>query len=237
MLYTFTFTIVEWLPVFVSDDPCQIVVESLNFCHREKSLRTNAYVLMPTHLHAILFDADMNAHRLAKTITALRKYTGRQLCDYCTTHLPVFDRVLREVAVPDRERQFWQPSRHPEAIYRLRFWRQKIGYLQTIRAARGWCARRTIGAIRRRRIGRVYRRNPMSFLHHWSGSARRTRRSGDRRKEGRLNVLAGLLTGSGARRSGDRRKRVRGNSGRRPPQTDVRPVRRPAMGLTGSTRE
>ena len=35
----------------------------------------------------------------------------------------------REVAGPDRERQFWQPSRHPEAIYTQRFWRQKLDYL------------------------------------------------------------------------------------------------------------
>ena len=128
-VYFVTFTVVEWLPVFVSEETCQIVTDSLNFCHRAKSLRINAYVIMPTHLHAILFDADMNAQRLAQTITAFRKYTGRQLSDYCTEHLPVFDRILREAAGPDRKRQFWQPSRHPEAIYSQRFWRQKIDYL------------------------------------------------------------------------------------------------------------
>ncbi len=128
-VYFLTFTVVEWLPVFISEETCQIVVESLNFCHREKALRINAYVIMPTHLHAILFDAGFDAARLSQTITALRKHTGRQLCDYCTARVPVFDRVLRESAGPDRERQFWQHSRRPEAIYTQWFWRQTLDYL------------------------------------------------------------------------------------------------------------
>jgi len=127
--YFVTFTVVEWSPIFVSEEPCRIVVESMNFCHREKALRINAYVIMPTHLHAILFDADFDARRPSQTITALRKYTGRRVCDYCTAHVPVFDRVLREAAGADRERQFWQPSCHPEAIYTQRFCRQKVDYL------------------------------------------------------------------------------------------------------------
>jgi putative transposase len=43
-----TFTVVEWLPIFVSQAACKIVVDSLNYCHRHKGLRTNAFVIMPT---------------------------------------------------------------------------------------------------------------------------------------------------------------------------------------------
>jgi REP element-mobilizing transposase RayT len=127
--YFMTFSVTEWLPVFVDQKPCQIIVDSLNFCHREMFLRTNAYVIMPTHLHVIGFDAEFDSNRLVRTITALRKFTGRQLCEYCTAHLPVFDHILRAAADSDRERQFWQPTRHPEAIYSQRFWREKVSYL------------------------------------------------------------------------------------------------------------
>jgi hypothetical protein len=40
----------DWLPVFVSEAGCKIIVDSLNYCHRHKGLRTNAYVL--DYLHA-----------------------------------------------------------------------------------------------------------------------------------------------------------------------------------------
>jgi putative transposase len=50
-----TMSVVNWLPVFVSDGAFRIVADSFNFCHERKGLRVNAYVVMPTHLHAIVF--------------------------------------------------------------------------------------------------------------------------------------------------------------------------------------
>jgi hypothetical protein len=62
-LFCVTFSVVDWLPIFVSDAAYKIVAESLSliFCHRQKGLRINAYVIMPTHLHAILFHEDSAA--------------------------------------------------------------------------------------------------------------------------------------------------------------------------------
>ena len=129
-VYYLTYSIVEWLPVFVSQKTCTIVADSLNFCHRQKQLRINAFVIMPTHLHLIAFDADFDAERLARTLTDFRKFTGRQLSDHCCKNGPkCFGQVLRDEAVADRERRFWQPSRHPESIIGERFWRQKLDYL------------------------------------------------------------------------------------------------------------
>ncbi|HXJ92582.1 MAG TPA: transposase, partial [Terriglobia bacterium] len=58
-----------------------IVTESLSFCHHAKELRVNAYVIMPTHLHMIVFDAEWDSERLRRTLADLRKFTGRQLGD------------------------------------------------------------------------------------------------------------------------------------------------------------
>ena len=127
--YFVTFTIVEWIPVFTSATTCQIIADSLNFCHHHKALRTNAFVIMPTHMHAILFDADLDDKRFVHNLADFRKYTGRQLADHCSTHLPVFDQVLRAAAGQDRKRRFWQETRHPEAIYSQGFWQQKLDYL------------------------------------------------------------------------------------------------------------
>ena len=129
-VYYLTYTVVEWLPVFVSETACKIVTDSLTFCHRAKHLRINAYVIMPTHLHLIVFDAEGDSERLVRTLHDFRKFTGRQLSDYCTHHGPPrFLETLRDQAIADRERRFWQPSRHPEAIQAEGFWRQKLDYL------------------------------------------------------------------------------------------------------------
>jgi hypothetical protein len=38
-VYYLTYSVVEWLPVFVSGTTCKIVTDSLTFCHHEKHLR------------------------------------------------------------------------------------------------------------------------------------------------------------------------------------------------------
>jgi len=129
-VYFVTFSVVEWLPVFVTESACRIVTDSLTFCHRNKGLRINAWVIMPTHLHAIVFDAEGQGKQLAQSITDFRKFTGRQLSDYCQRHTPpCFTATLRAAAGNDRQRQFWQPTRHPETVETERFWRQKFDYL------------------------------------------------------------------------------------------------------------
>jgi hypothetical protein len=128
--YFLTYSVVDWLPVFVSDEACGSVVDALNFCNAEKALRINAYVIMPTHLHLIAFDGDGDSDRLAETLTAFRKFTGRALADFCERRMPgCFTHVMQAAAGSDRNRQFWQASRHPEGLETERFWKQKLDYL------------------------------------------------------------------------------------------------------------
>jgi hypothetical protein len=120
-VYCLTYSVVGWLPVFVTEATCRVVTESLTFCHRQKHLRINAFVIMPTHLHLIAFDEDFDTERLARTLADFRKFTGRQLGDHCSAHFPAcFAAALRAQATADR---------HPEASHEERFWRQKLDYL------------------------------------------------------------------------------------------------------------
>src|SRR5262245_21673452 len=116
-VYFVTYSVVDRLPVFVSDATCQIITDSLNFCCNEKFLGVNAYVIMPTHVHAIFFDRQWNVERLQATLYDFRKFTGRSLCDFFESQSPrCFAETFRSVSTEDRERRFWQPSRHPEAV-------------------------------------------------------------------------------------------------------------------------
>ena len=129
-VYYVTFTVVEWLPVFIDESACKIITDSLNFCVKQKSLGVNAYVIMPTHLHAILFDVEFKAERLKRTLDDMRKFTGRQLLDYSSKHFPKsFTEVFHRHAGKDRERRFWQPTQHPVGIVSESFWKQKMDYL------------------------------------------------------------------------------------------------------------
>jgi hypothetical protein len=129
-LYYVTFTIIEWLPVFIDESACRIISESLNFCIKNKFLGVNAYVIMPTHLHAIVFDVQFQAERLKHTLDDMRKFTGRKLLDNSAKYSPkCFGGEFQAHAGKDRERRFWQPTQHPVGIVSGRFWKQKIDYL------------------------------------------------------------------------------------------------------------
>jgi putative transposase len=129
-IYFVTFTIVEWLPLFIEETPCRIITESLNYCIQQKDLMVNAYVIMPNHIHAIVFDRQYSNNRLKDTLDEFRKFTGRRLADYCDASLsPAFREAIRQAAGKDRARRIWQPTRHPEGIFGERFWRQKFNYI------------------------------------------------------------------------------------------------------------
>ncbi len=114
-VYFVTYSIVEWLPVFVSEEACRIVTDSLNFCHDKKGLCTNAYVIMPTHMHVIFFDNTFDNERLQRALADFRKFTGRSRSDYCAGHMPrCFLETLRVSSTADRERRFWQPPHRPD---------------------------------------------------------------------------------------------------------------------------
>jgi len=129
-VYFVTFTIVDWLPIFIDETAGEIVTASLNHCIQHKNLRVIAYVIMPTHLHAILFDEDFNPQRLNKTLTEYRKFTGKQLSIHVDTHYSgSFASILRAQPRTDRERQFWQQGWHAEGIFTQSFLEQKVDYI------------------------------------------------------------------------------------------------------------
>jgi putative transposase len=129
-IYFVTMSVVKWLPVFVSEGACRILAESFGFCHERKGLRVNAYVVMPTHLHAIVFLQQFDPEALNATLIDFRKFTGRHLIEYCAQHMPSsFDEVFASSAGADRERRFWRPGFHPERIETETFYLQKLDYL------------------------------------------------------------------------------------------------------------
>jgi len=129
-VYFVTYSVVSWLPVFVRERACRLLTDSLSFCQGEKGLRVNAYVILPTHLHAIMFDHEYDSVRLSRSLDEFRRYTGHVLADFCVGNQPtVSSQVLRECAGADRQRRFWQPTRRPIAIQTERFWKQKLDYI------------------------------------------------------------------------------------------------------------
>jgi REP element-mobilizing transposase RayT len=129
-VYFVTFTIIDWLPIFISPEPIKTIVDSLKYCVSEKGLRINAYVVMPNHIHLIVFDANLNNENLYQTLTSFRKFTGHKLAQFIDMNLArSISSAIRNISLEDRERRIWQSGWHAEAITSETFWKQKIDYI------------------------------------------------------------------------------------------------------------
>lgn len=54
-LYFITFTCFNWLPLFQLTDSYDTVYKWFSHLKEQKNIKTTAYVIMPNHVHCILF--------------------------------------------------------------------------------------------------------------------------------------------------------------------------------------
>jgi REP element-mobilizing transposase RayT len=127
-----TWSLVDWLPVFSTNRYCRIMADSLAFCRAEKGLLVHAYVVMLTHMHAIL--SAGNGADLSAIIRDLRKFTAKQIVQCLQQDgNSLFDWVFRDAARKDGRPQgsykVWQSQTHPETLLSKDFLLQKLEYL------------------------------------------------------------------------------------------------------------
>ena len=75
--YFVTFTVINWIDVFIRDTYRQIFLDSVKFCQREKGLQVGAWVIMTSHVHMII--GTSGKHKLEDTIGQLKSYTSRHI--------------------------------------------------------------------------------------------------------------------------------------------------------------
>jgi REP element-mobilizing transposase RayT len=52
-VYFVSFAVIDWIDVFTSNEYKNILVDSLNFCIKEKGMEIFAWCIMPNHVHLI----------------------------------------------------------------------------------------------------------------------------------------------------------------------------------------
>lgn len=131
-----TFTVVEWIDLFTRPAYKDIVIESLRHCQEEKGLLVHAYVIMPSHVHAIL--STENPAGLSWIIQRFKSYTASQILKYIKGHDNPESRrdwLMNHFAFNARknrthsQHQIWQKDNHPIILYTPKVTRQKLVYI------------------------------------------------------------------------------------------------------------
>jgi REP element-mobilizing transposase RayT len=131
--YFVTCTIVDWLPIFQDQAYGRIILDSLAYLQAKKGLALNAFVLMPSHLHAIL--RPEIGVSLSDILRDFKRYTSKAISDLATQrNQHEFLQKFRESRQNNRAQnvsqfQVWQEGSHPEVIFTEQFAKQKLDYI------------------------------------------------------------------------------------------------------------
>jgi REP element-mobilizing transposase RayT len=131
--YFVTWTLVEWLPLFKQTAYREVVLDSPNYLGTDKQTQLNAFVVMSTHLHAILWPKD--GINLSDVTRDFKRFTSKKISkiaelESAKEFISVFKKARKENRAQDVSTyQVWQEGSHPEAIFTEKFARQKMDYI------------------------------------------------------------------------------------------------------------
>jgi putative transposase len=75
--YFITATVVGWIDVFTRKNHKMLIVDSLQYCQKNKGLEIYGYCLMSNHLHMIARAGGTNS--ISDVIRDFKKFTSREL--------------------------------------------------------------------------------------------------------------------------------------------------------------
>jgi REP element-mobilizing transposase RayT len=132
--YFITFAVVEWIDLFTRKEYCELIVESIKYCQREKGLIVHAYVIMPSHVHMIIGTKSKNMQGI---IRDMKSFTSRKIKEEIKTHpqesrrawlLQMFEKAGLN-NVNNKNWQLWQQDNQPVELWDNYMIENKLDYL------------------------------------------------------------------------------------------------------------
>jgi REP element-mobilizing transposase RayT len=128
-----TATVVDWVDVFSRKEYRDCIIESLDFCIKNKGMILYGYVIMSNHIHLII---QSDNSKLSDLIRDFKKFTAKTILHKIETESESrADWMLKrfEFACKSHSRnekyQLWQYGNHPEEIFSEKFFWSKLDYI------------------------------------------------------------------------------------------------------------
>jgi len=134
-IYFLSFATVGWIDVFTRRIYKDILIDSLDFCIKNKGLSLFCYVIMSNHLHLIAKAQD--GFELSGIIRDFKKFTSKRIIKTIEENpvesrskwmLSIFKKA-GEYNSNNKFYQFWQQDNHPIELYTKEVIDQKIEYI------------------------------------------------------------------------------------------------------------
>jgi REP element-mobilizing transposase RayT len=128
-----TATVVDWIDIFTRQTYRDIVIESLDYCIKNKGMILYGYVIMSNHIHLIVQSED---GKLSDLIRDFKKFTAKSILEKIQNSpesrrewmLERF-KLATQSHSRNKDYQFWQYGNHAEEIYSNAFMWSKLDYI------------------------------------------------------------------------------------------------------------
>ncbi len=134
-LYFVSFAVVGWLDVFTRNDYKDILVESLQYCQKNKGMEIHAWCIMTNHVHLIfrsindqnpeLLLGDFKRFTSNKIITAIQENPRESRKEF----LLEFFKKEADKSSNVKHYQFWRHDSKPIELWSNKVIQQKIAYI------------------------------------------------------------------------------------------------------------
>jgi len=127
-LYFVTMTVKHWIDIFTRQEYKDIIVDSLQYCQKEKGLEIFAWVIMSNHIHLIIRTKE--GYSLLDILRDFKKFTSKQIIKAIEEN-PQESRkewLIREFKINEGH-QFWMDGSHPIELWSNAVIDEKLNYL------------------------------------------------------------------------------------------------------------
>ncbi|MCA1919677.1 MAG: transposase [Flavobacterium piscis] len=132
--YFISFATVYWIDVFTREEYFGSIVESLDYCRKNKGMEIYGYCIMPSHVHLIFRSENGDPSGL---IRDFKGFTSRKMLKVIEENpqesrkewmLWMFERAGKKNSNV-KFRQFWQQNNKPIEIWSFKVFEQKLNYI------------------------------------------------------------------------------------------------------------
>lgn len=133
-IYFISFATINWMDVFVRHEYFNALVDSLDYCRKNKGMEVFAWCILPSHVHLIFRDKNANPSKLIKE---LKTYSSKKIQQLIIDHPQESRRawllwMMKRAGLKNsnvKNRQFWQQNNHPIELFNSEIFDQKVHYI------------------------------------------------------------------------------------------------------------
>lgn len=132
--YFVTFSVVGWLDLFTRRIYQDLLLDSIQYCQRNKNLKVFCYCIMPSHVHLIAYSEggelsnilrDFKSFTAKQIIKAIEENPQESRKEYFLNQIKFYGRISPQ----KQTMQFWKHDNHPFYLYSKEMIQQKIDYI------------------------------------------------------------------------------------------------------------